>query len=101
MLQTTALAHMFHASSRNTRKNSGIQRWKISRNGNHATANNVMGIENLGGDLDKVTNQRFLFCAFPLRWYMGDGTIVRAVAFVPSDRIDRSVPDKEYPYGVY
>ena len=64
-------------------------------------ANNVMGIENLGGDLDKVTNQRFLFCAFPLRWYMGDGTIVRAVAFVPSDRIDRSVPDKEYPYGVY
>ena len=35
-------------------------------------ANNVMGIENLGGDLDKVTNQRFLFCAFPLRWYMGD-----------------------------
>ena len=24
-------------------------------------ANNVMGIENLGGDLDKVTNQRFLF----------------------------------------
>lgn len=27
-------------------------------------ANNVMGIENLGGDLDKVTNQRFLFCAF-------------------------------------
>lgn len=64
-------------------------------------SNNVMGIENLGGDLDKVTNQRFLFCAFPLRWYMGDGTIVRAVAFVPSDRIDRSVPDKEYPYGVY
>ena len=64
-------------------------------------AHNVMGIENLGGDLDKVKNQRFLFCAFPLRWYMGDGTIVRAVAFVPSDRIDRSVPDKEYPYGVY
>ena len=48
-----------------------------------------------------MKNQRFLFCAFPLRWYMGDGTIVRAVAFVPSDRIDRSVPDKEYPYGVY
>ena len=63
-------------------------------------ANNVMGIENLGGDLDKVTNQRFLFCAFPLRWYMGDGTIVRAVAFVPSDRVN-DVPDKVYPYGVY
>ena len=29
-------------------------------------------LENLGGDLDKVTNQRFLFCAFPLRWYMGE-----------------------------
>ena len=40
--------------------------------------NNVMGIENLGGDIEKVKGQRFMFCAFPLRWYMGDGTIVHA-----------------------
>lgn len=44
--------------------------------------NNVMGIENIGGDIEKVKGQRFMFCAFPLRWYMGDGTIVRAVAFL-------------------
>ena len=31
--------------------------------------NNVMGIENLGGDIEKVKGQRFMFCAFPLRWY--------------------------------
>ena len=42
-------------------------------------ANNVMGIENLGGDLDKVTNQRFLFCAFPPA-----GTWVTAPSFAPS-----------------
>ena len=47
--------------------------------------NNVMGIENLGGDIEKVKGQRFMFCAFPLRWYMGDGTIVRAVAMIDED----------------
>ena len=41
-------------------------------------ANNVMGIENLGGDLDKVTNQRFLFCAFQRA-----GTWVTVPLFVP------------------
>jgi len=63
--------------------------------------NNVMGIENLGGDLDKVTGKRFMFCAFPLRWYMGDGTIVRAVAFVDEDDINKDVPDRVYKYGVF
>lgn len=63
--------------------------------------NNVMGIENLGGDLDKVTGKRFMFCAFPLRWYMGDGTIVRAVAFIDEDDINQNVPDRIYKYGVF
>ena len=63
--------------------------------------NNVMGIENLGGDIEKVKGQRFWFCAFPLRWYMGDGTIVRAVAFIDEDKINKDVPDRVYKYGVY
>ena len=62
--------------------------------------NNVMGIENLGGDIEKVKGQRFMFCAFPLRWYMGDGTIVRAVAFIDEDKINKDVPDRVYKYGV-
>ena len=105
MLQTTALVHMFRVLQKNTRKLHGhpakddFPEWEPCHD--ILMANNVMGIENLGGDLDKVTNQRFLFCAFPLRWYMGDGTIVRAVAFVPSDRVNKDVPDKVYPYGVY
>ena len=64
-------------------------------------SNNVMGIENLGGDIEKVKGQRFTFCAFPLRWYMGDGTIVRAVAFIDEDKINKDVPDRVYKYGVY
>ena len=63
--------------------------------------NNVMGIENIGGDVEKVKGQRFTFCAFPLRWYMGDGTIVRAVAFIDEDKINKDVPDRVYKYGVY
>lgn len=60
-----------------------------------------MGIENLGGDIEKVKGQRFMFCAFPLRWYMGDGTIVRAVAITDEDHINKDVPDRVYKYGVY
>ena len=43
-----------------------------------------------------------MFCAFPLRWYMGDGTIVvRAVAITDEDHINKDVPDRVYKYGVY
>jgi len=48
-----------------------------------------------------VKGQRFMFCAFPLRWYMGDGTIVRAVAITDEDHINKDVPDRVYKYGVY
>ncbi len=32
--------------------------------------NGIVGVENLGGDLDKVSGKRFRFYCFPLRWYM-------------------------------
>jgi kynurenine formamidase len=44
--------------------------------------NGIMGYENVGGDLDKVTGKRVTFAGFPIRWMKGDGSIVRIVAIV-------------------
>jgi kynurenine formamidase len=60
--------------------------------------NGIVGIEGLGGDLDKVVGKRFKFMAFPLRWYMGDGSMVRAIAEIDEDKLN-DVPDRIYPYG--
>jgi kynurenine formamidase len=58
----------------------------------------IVGVENLGGDLDKVNGKRFRFYCFPLRWYMGDGSMVRCVAEIDEDDLN-SVPDRKYTYG--
>jgi kynurenine formamidase len=42
----------------------------------------VMGYENVGGDIDKVTGKRCIIIGLPLRWVKGDGSIVRLVALV-------------------
>lgn len=42
--------------------------------------NGIPGIENVGGDLDRVTGRRCTFMAFPWRWTEGDGSGVRVVA---------------------
>jgi kynurenine formamidase len=42
----------------------------------------ICGIENVGGDIDKVTGMRVTFAAFPWRWVKGDGCIVRLVAMI-------------------
>jgi len=42
----------------------------------------IFGIENLGGDIDKVTGKRCVIAAFPLKWIGGDGSMVRVVAIV-------------------
>ncbi len=42
----------------------------------------ICGIENVGGELDKVTGKRCTFAAFPWRWERGDGCIVRLVAMI-------------------
>ncbi len=44
--------------------------------------NGIPGIENIGGDLDKVTGKRCTFMAFPWRWTEGCGSGVRVVAIV-------------------
>ena len=57
----------------------------ISRIGNlHNTlfSNGILGIENVGGDLDSVTGKRVTFAFFPWNWDRGDGCIIRLVAMV-------------------
>src|SRR5665213_3382226 len=44
--------------------------------------NGIMGIENVGGDIDKVTGKRVTFAYFPWNWDRGDGCIIRLVAIV-------------------
>ncbi|MBN2899034.1 MAG: cyclase family protein [Clostridia bacterium] len=58
----------------------------------------IVGIENLGGDLEKVVNKKFRFMAFPLRWHMGDGSMVRCVAEIDEDDLN-DVEDRKYVYG--
>ncbi len=60
--------------------------------------NGIVGVENLGGDLDKVCGKRFRFFAFPIRWHMGDGSMIRAVAEIDEDQIV-AAPERLYPYG--
>lgn len=42
----------------------------------------ILGIENVGGDLDAVTGKRVTFAFFPWNWDRGDGCIIRLVAIV-------------------
>jgi len=58
----------------------------------------IVGVENLGGDLDKVSGKRFRFFCFPIRWYMGDGSMVRCVAEIDEGDVN-DVPDRTYTYG--
>jgi len=60
--------------------------------------NGIVGVENLGGDLDKVSGKRFRFNCFPLRWYLGDGSMARCVAEIDEDDVN-PVPDRVYKYG--
>ena len=44
--------------------------------------NDIMGYENVGGDLEQVVGMRVTLAGFPIRWEKGDGSIVRLVAIV-------------------
>jgi len=60
--------------------------------------NGIVGVENLGGDLDKVSGKRFRFFCFPIRWYLGDGSMVRCVAEIDEADVN-DVPTRTYTYG--
>ncbi len=63
--------------------------------------NNVMGFENVGGDIEMVTGKRCTIAAFPLRWWKGDGSIVRMVAMIDEEDLVPGVEKREYKWGVY
>ena len=58
----------------------------------------IVGVENLGGDLAKVSGKRFRFFCFPMRWYMGDGAMARCVAEIEEADLN-DVPTREYFYN--
>jgi kynurenine formamidase len=60
--------------------------------------NGIVGVENLGGDLAKVSGKRFEFICFPMRWYMGDGSMARCIAKIDEDDLN-PVPEREYFYA--
>lgn len=60
--------------------------------------NGILGWENVGGDIAKVVGKRVKIMGFPIRWYMGDGSIVRLVAEIDEDELN-DVPDRVYRYG--
>ena len=60
----------------------------------------IVGVENLGGDLDKIpAGVWFRFNCFPLRWYLGDGSMARCTAEIDEDLLVKGVPDRTYAYG--
>jgi kynurenine formamidase len=44
--------------------------------------NGIPGIENIGGEIDKITGKRCTFFAFPWRWPDGEGCALRVVAAI-------------------
>ena len=54
--------------------------------------NGIPGIENIGGDIDKITGKRCTFFAFPWRWPEGEGCALRVVAVL--DPKQTSVRDR-------
>jgi kynurenine formamidase len=47
---------------------------------------NILHVENLGGDVEQVLNQRCLIGVFPWRFEGGEASIARVVAFVEADQ---------------
>jgi kynurenine formamidase len=45
----------------------------------------ILHVENLGGDVEQVLNQRCLIGVFPWKFVGGEASIARVVAFVPDD----------------
>ncbi len=61
--------------------------------------NGIVGVENLGGNLDQIpVGTFFQFYCFPLRWYLGDGSMARCVAEIDEDLLT-GAPERTYEYG--
>ena len=62
--------------------------------------NNVMGVENAGGDIEKVTGPALYHCGLPAACHGGDGRMIRRPAITDEEHINRNVPDRVCKYGV-
>ena len=58
--------------------------------------NGILGIENVGGDLDAVTGKRCTFAFFPWNWDRGDGCIIRLVAMIDKGQNYRIEAGEEF-----
>ena len=56
----------------------------------------ILGIENVGGDLDAVTGKRVTFAFFPWNWDRGDGCIIRLVAITDPKEAYRIAPGHSF-----
>ena len=57
------------------------KKWPIYEPAHYLLLGNLIpGIENVGGEEDKVTGKRVTIAAFPLNWIHGDDSMVRVVA---------------------
>lgn len=54
----------------------------------------------MGGDIAIVLGKRVSIMGFPLRWYMGDGSVVWLVAQIDEAGLN-PVPPRVYKYGVF
>ena len=59
-------------------------------------SNGILGIENVGGDLDAVTGKRCTFAFFPWNWDRGDGCIIRLVAMIDKGQQYRIEPGETF-----
>jgi kynurenine formamidase len=59
-------------------------------------SNGILGIENVGGDLDAVTGKRVTFAFFPWNWTRGDGCIIRLVAMMDKKGAYRIEPGEDF-----
>ena len=46
---------------------------------------NILHVENLGGDVEQVLNTRCLIGVFPWKFVGGEASISRVVAFLPEE----------------
>jgi kynurenine formamidase len=81
-----SLPHLMEEYKRETGRDvlADFPDWEIS----HKTLlpAGIPGLENVGGDLDKVTGKRCTFMAFPWNYPKGEGCLLRVVAVIDPEQ---------------
>ena len=76
--------------------------WAAGAHGNpvirELLGHGIVGVENLGGDLDKVNGKRFRFYCFPCAGIWEIGSMARCAAEIDEEDLT-DAPDRTYKYG--